>query len=114
MNIVWILAANLLVGLCIGFTGIAGFLLPMFYTGFLGMAAAEALALSFSAFLISGIFGSVNYYRSRNLDIRGAVILSSGSFIGAFAGVKMNLLIPEDMVKNILYIVVLLSGISIL
>lgn len=114
MNIVWILAANLLVGLCIGFTGIAGFLLPMFYTGFLGMASAEALALSFSAFLISGIFGSVNYYRSRNLDIRGAVILSSGSFIGAFAGVKMNLLIPEDMVKNILYIVVLLSGISIL
>lgn len=105
---------NLLVGGCIGLTGIAGFLLPMFYTGFLGMPSSESLALSFAAFLISGILGSVNYYRSGNLELKTAGILSAGSFLGAIAGVKINLLIPEDTMKIILYLVVLLSGISIL
>ena len=41
-----IIIANLLVGGMIGLTGIAGFLLPMLYSGFLGMPAAQGLALS--------------------------------------------------------------------
>lgn len=114
VNMVLMILLNLLVGGCIGLTGIAGFLLPMFYTGFLGMLSSESLALSFAAFLISGILGSVNYYRSGNLELKTAGILSAGSFLGAIAGVKINLLIPEDTMKIILYLVVLLSGISIL
>ena len=114
MSMILILLLNLLVGACIGLTGIAGFLLPMFYTGFLGMPAGESLALSFSAFLISGVLGSVTYYRQGNLDLKPAVILSAGSLPGALAGVWVNLLIPEDVMQMILYIVVLVSGISIL
>ena len=114
MSIALILLLNLAVGVCIGLTGIAGFLLPMFYTGFLGMPAAEALALSFSAFLISGILGSVTYYKEGNLEIRPAVVLSAGSLLGALAGVRVNLLIPEDVMQIILYVVVLVSGVSIL
>ena len=114
MSMILILLLNLLVGACIGLTGIAGFLLPMFYTGFLGMPAGESLALSFSAFLISGVLGSVTYYRQGNLDLKPAVILSAGSLPGALAGVWVNLLIPEDVMRMILYIVVLASGISIL
>lgn len=114
MSMILILLLNLLVGACIGLTGIAGFLLPMFYTGFLGMPAGESLALSFSAFLISGVLGSVTYYRQGNLDLKPAVILSAGSLPGALAGVWVNLLIPEDVMQMILYIVVLVSGVSIL
>nr|WP_317282842.1 sulfite exporter TauE/SafE family protein [uncultured Sellimonas sp.] len=114
MQLILILIVNLLVGACVGLTGIAGFLLPMFYTGFLGMPAVQSLALSFAAFLISGIFGSFNYYKAGNLDLKTAGILSAGSFAGALLGVQVNLLIPEDIVKIILYMVVLLSGISIL
>ena len=114
VNMALMILLNLLVGGCIGLTGIAGFLLPMFYTGFLGMPSSESLALSFAAFLISGILGSVNYYRSGNLELKTAGILSAGSFLGAIVGVKINLLIPEDTMKIILYLVVLLSGISIL
>ena len=55
VDIVLILIVNLLVGGCVGLTGIAGFLLPMFYAGFLGMPSVQALALSFAAFLISGV-----------------------------------------------------------
>jgi len=109
-----IIFMNLLVGTCIGLTGIAGFLLPMFYTGFLGMSSTLALAYSFSAFLISGILGSINYKKSGNLDITTGTVLSAGSFAGAVLGVKLNLLIPEDLIKLLLYLVVLLSGLSIL
>ena len=42
------------------------------------------------------------------------MILSAGSLPGALAGVWVNLLIPEDVMRMILYIVVLASGISIL
>lgn len=114
MTLLLILILNLAVGACIGLTGIADFLLPMFYTGFLGMPADASLALSFSAFLISGVLGSVTYYREGNLALRPAVILSAGSLVGAVAGVRVNLLIPEDVMQVILYVVVLVSGISIL
>ena len=109
-----IIIANLLIGGMIGLTGIAGFLLPILYSGFMGMPTAQALALSFFAFLISGILGSRNYYKAKNLDLRLAMLISIGSLIGAVIGVRLNLLIDEAIVKRILYTVVLLSGISIL
>lgn len=107
-------AANLLVGASVGLCGVAGFLLPMFYTTCLNMGVSESLTLSFAAFVISGILGSVNYRRAGNLDIPFGIRLSIGSLAGAVAGVKLNLIIPEDTVKIFLYLVVLLSGISIL
>lgn len=109
-----IILANLLVGGMISLTGIAGFLLPMLYSGFLGMSASQGLALSFFAFLISGVLGSYNYYKAKNLDLKLALIVSAGSLIGAALGVRLNLLIDEEIVKRILYLVVLASGISIL
>lgn len=109
-----IIAANVLIGGMIGLTGIAGFLLPMLYSGFMGMPAAQGMALSFFAFLISGILGSWNYYKDRNLDIKLASVISLGSIFGASLGVWMNLLIDESVVKRILYLVVLISGFSIL
>ena len=109
-----IIIANILIGGMIGLTGVAGFLLPILYSGFMGMPTAQALVLSFFAFLISGVLGAWNYYKAKNLDLRLAVMISLGSLIGAVIGVRLNLLIDEAIVKKILYTVVLLSGISIL
>ena len=58
MEYLIIIVGNFLIGGMIGLTGIAGFLLPMLYSGFLGMSSAQGLALSFFAFLISGILGA--------------------------------------------------------
>lgn len=112
----WIIvtAANLIVGVLVGLCGVAGFLLPLVYTGPLGMEITEGLALSFGAFILSGILGSVNYRKAGNLDIPFGIRLSAGSLAGAILGVKLNLIIPENAVKTLLYLVVLLSGISIL
>ncbi len=107
-------AANMVVGALVGLCGVAGFLLPMFYTASLGMNVSEGLALSFAAFIVSGALGSYNYKKAGNLDLVFGLRLSVGSLVGAVLGVRLNLVIPEDQVKVLLYLVVLLSGISIL
>ena len=65
---VWLMiaAANLIVGVFVGLCGVAGFLLPMFYTAALKMSVPEGLALSFAAFIVSGVLGSVNYKKAGN------------------------------------------------
>ena len=112
----WLTAvlANLVVGAFVGLTGVAGFLLPIVYTGPLGMGVAEGLALSFAAFIVSGALGSVNYKKAGNLDVPFGIKLSIGSLAGAILGVRLNMVIPEAQVKILLYLVVLLSGASIL
>ena len=68
-----VMAANLVVGAFVGLTGVAGFLLPIVYTGPLGMGVTEGLALSFAAFIVSGALGSVNYNKAGNLDILSGI-----------------------------------------
>ena len=109
-----IAAANGVIGGLIGICGIAGFLLPMLYTGALGYSVEQSLAFSFLAFLVSGILGSVNYKKAGNLDIPMSVRIGMGSFAGAVAGVFLQAMISKSAAKTILYLVVLLSGISIL
>lgn len=107
-------AVNFAVGIIVGLCGVAGFLLPMFYTSVLGMRVSEGLALSFTAFIASGILASLNYHRAGNLDVGFGLRLSAGSLVGAILGVYLNQIIPEERAKLFLYLVVLLSGISIL
>lgn len=107
-------AANAVIGGLIGICGIAGFLLPMLYTGAMGYSVDQALAYSFLAFLISGIVGSYNYKKAGNLDIPMSIRLGAGSFVGAIAGVCLQANISTQTAKTLLYIVVLFSGISIL
>ena len=109
-----VILSNFGVGGLVGLTGVAGFLLPIVYTGLLQMSVTQGLALSFAAFILSGALGSFNYKKAGNLDVSFGLRLSAGSMAGAVLGVKLNLIIPEEQVKILLYVVVLLSGISIL
>lgn len=105
---------NFIVGGLIGICGIAGFLLPMMYAGLLGFPVGQSLALSFLAFFVSGAIGSYNYHKQGNLDIRFSLIIGAGSFVGGLLGVKLNALVTPFQAKMLLYLVVLLSGFSIL
>lgn len=107
-------AVSLAVGLLIGWSGVAGFLLPLFFAGYMGLPVVSALAVSFFDFAISGVLGSWNYARKGNLDLRTSLVLGTGSLVGALAGVGLGLLIPARTTKLLLYLVVLLSGLSIL
>ncbi|MFR1676467.1 MAG: sulfite exporter TauE/SafE family protein [Fusobacterium sp.] len=108
-----IIIVNIIVGCLVGLTGVAGFLLPMLYVS-LNYNVKEALALSFFAFLVCGVIGSINYYKHKQLNISFGIKLGISSLFGACLGVYLNSMIDESIVKILLYMVVLLSGISIL
>lgn len=114
MPYVIVALANALVGGMIGIAGVAGFLLPILYDGFLGLPLADSLALSFLAFLTSGSLGAWRYHRSGRLDIALAWPLCLGSLAGALMGVGLGRLIPQTGTKLLLYGVVLVSGLSVL
>lgn len=114
MALVTTILMNLLVGACIGLTGIAGFLLPMFYVGFLGLNPTESLALSFAAFIVSGVLGCPAYRKTGDLPLRASVGLLAGSFLGAVAGTRVGLVLPAEVLTLLLYLVVLASGTSVL
>lgn len=105
---------NLIVGTLTGIAGIAGFLLPIVFVGYLHMDLNTALTLSFVSFLTSGVIGTYRYYKSGQMNFKFGLLISIGSFIGAILGVKLNHIIPTETAKLFLYMVVLLSGISIL
>ena len=114
MTLAVTMAGCLVVGLLIGWSGVAGVLLPILFVNYCRLDTTQALALSFLCFALSGIISSVNYRRKGQLDFRTALPLSAGSLIGAAAGAALNRLLPTDTVKLLLYLVVLFSGASIL
>ena len=74
LTLVIIAAANMAVGGCIGICGIAGFLLPMLYTGGLGFDVTYALALSFLAFLVSDPFRILTVRQASDLEQASSVL----------------------------------------
>lgn len=113
-TIVLVIIVNFLVETCAGMTGVAGFLLPMFYAGFLNMDPVEGLALSFAAFMVAGVLGCPAYRKTGDLPFRPCIALLAGSAIGAAAGTGIGLVLPPKVLSVILYLVVLASGISVL
>jgi uncharacterized protein len=109
-----VICSNLIIGVLLGMSGISGFLLPLIYVGFLDMPVHDSLALSFLSFAVSGIIGAFSYWKSKNMDVKLAILLSLGSLPGAFLGVQINVLIPDIIAKLLLYLFVLLAGLSIL
>ncbi|MEH7524022.1 sulfite exporter TauE/SafE family protein [Bacillus sp. JJ1503] len=109
-----VLISNLIIGVLLGMSGISGFLLPLIYVGFLVMPVHDSLALSFLSFAVSGIIGAYSYWKSKNMDLKLALYLSIGSLPGAFMGVQINVLISDFLAKLLLYIFILIAGLSIL
>ncbi|WP_404332160.1 sulfite exporter TauE/SafE family protein [Mesobacillus maritimus] len=109
-----ILVSNLFVGILLGISSIGGFLLPLIFVGFLEFPLRDSLALSFVSFAIAGVFGAYYYWKSGNMDVKLATFLSIGSIPGALIGVKLNVIIPEDIAKLLLYLFVLGAGVSLL
>ncbi|NLC25424.1 MAG: sulfite exporter TauE/SafE family protein [Fastidiosipila sp.] len=109
-----IILANIVVGVLIGISGIGGFFLPVVYNAVLGFDVRDALLLSFAAFIVSGILGSVSYAKAGEIRWAMALNIAVSSFIGAIVGVWINSLLPVDVVRVFLYLVVLISGVALL
>ena len=80
----------------------------------LALDPIEALALSFAAFVVSGLLGWPAYRASGDLPLRASAWLCLGSLAGAVAGVLVGLALPAEVLTVILYLVVLGSGTMVL
>ena len=109
-----VLITNLIIGVLLGMSGISGFLLPLIYVGILVMPVHDSLALSFLSFAVAGIIGAYSYWKAKNIDLKLTLYLSIGSLLGAFLGVQINVLISDFLAKLLLYLFILLAGLSIL
>jgi uncharacterized protein len=112
--VITILLSNLFVGVLLGISSIGGFLLPLIFVGLLDMPLRDSLALSFLSFAVAGIIGAYFYWKSGNMDVKLATLLSAGSVPGALIGVELNVLIPDHIAKLVLYIFIFISGLSLL
>ncbi len=110
---IMILFSNLFVGVLLGISSIGGFLLPLIFVGFLDLPLRDSLTLSFFSFAVAGVIGAYYYWKSGNMDVKLAIYLSIGSIPGALIGVKLNVLIPDHTAKLLLYLFILVSGVSL-
>ncbi len=113
MESVGIILINGIIGVLIGISGIGGFFLPLYYINVLGAPLKESLSMSFSAFLVSGVIGSISYIKERWITKFPAIPLALSCLIGSMIGVQLSDLVPEKLITTTLYTITLLSGISL-
>ncbi|MCL5039152.1 MAG: sulfite exporter TauE/SafE family protein [Firmicutes bacterium] len=109
---VWLSSA--IIGVSVGATGIGGFLLPFILWAFLHLSVRDSLAVGFTAFTAGGIIGTHFYWRNGHIDRRLTVYLSLGTLPGALLGSRLNLALPQESVKVMLAVMVLLTSLYLL
>ncbi len=114
MMIIFILIINLIIGILIGISGIAGFLLPLTYVGFLNFEPTLSLCLSFLAFLTSGVVSSIYYYKKQMLRLEIGKYIAAGCIIGSTIAIYLSNFMSQEIVKILMYIVVLISGMRLI
>lgn len=107
-------AGSFLVGLSIGWCGIAGFLLPILFMGCCGFDSNAALFMSFLCFAVSGAIGARNYALRGELPMKQSLPLGISSLFGSAMGALIGQFFAGAQMKTVLYCVVLFSGCAVL
>ena len=82
---------------------------------FLGFSQHEAQGTSLGLILLPvGILGVLEYYKQGNVDVKVVGILAIGFFLGAYFGSKISLALPQQTVKKIFAILMLIMAIKML
>jgi uncharacterized membrane protein YfcA len=110
----------LLIGLAAGFLGGlvgigGGVLIVPALVLLLGLSQHMAQGISLATILFPvGILGVINYYKNGFVDLRFAGLLAIGFFAGSYLGSKFSLSLPQDTVRKIFAIVMILLSIKLL
>jgi len=116
MQSIFVLGLGLAAGVLSGMFGIGGgvIIVPalMLIAGF---SIKTAAGTSLAALLLPvGVLGTIEYFRSSQVNIVAAICLVIGIFVGTYFGAKLTLSLPELYVKRAFGVLLLLLAIRYL
>jgi len=81
----------------------------------LGLSQHKAQGISLAMILFPvGIFGVINYYKKGYVDFKYAGLLAVGFLIGSYVGSKVSLSLPQETVKKVFAVVMILLALKLL
>ncbi len=114
--IIIILLVGLAAGVLSGLVGVGGGIIivpALIY--FLGFSQMNAQGTSLALILLPvGILGVIQYYKQGHVDINVVLILAIGFIAGSLIGSKISLSLPQETVKKIFAILMILIAIKML
>lgn len=111
-----IVGLGLLTGFMAGMLGIGGGIIVIPALAIiLGFTQQEAQGTSLAMMLPPvGIFAVINYYKAGHVDLRIAAILAIFFIVGSIFGSKLAIKIPQDVLKKVFGIFLVLVAIKML
>lgn len=109
-NVLGLLFIGLLAGSASGLIGIGGgvIMVPALVM-LLGFTQHQAQGTSLAVMIPPvGLLAAMHYYKEGHFDIRFAAIVAAGFFIGGFFGGKFAVDLPEDTLRRIFAIVLMI------
>lgn len=115
-TIVIVILIGIAAGILSGLVGVGGGLVIVpGLVLFLGFSQHNAQGTSLGLLLLpAGILAVVQYYKHGDVDIKAVAILAVGFVIGGYYGSKLALSLPQDTVKKIFAIFMLLVAFKML
>jgi uncharacterized membrane protein YfcA len=114
--VIYIILTGLAAGFLGGMVGIGGgvIIVPALVL-LLGMSQHNAQGISLTMMLFPvGILGVWNYYKQGYVDFKYAGLLAIGFLVGSFLGSKFSLSLPQDIVKKIFAVIMIILALKML
>ena len=115
-SIIYLILIGLAAGFLGGMVGIGGgvIIVPALVLLFgLGQHNAQGISLAMMLFPV-GLFGVLNYYKKGYVDFKYAGLIALGFLIGSYIGSKFSLTLPQELVKKIFAVVMILLALKML
>ena len=115
-TILIIILVGVAAGMLGGLVGVGGgIIIVPALVYFIGFSQKTAQGTSLGLIMLPvGIFGVLQYYKQGHVDFRVVGILAAGFLAGSYFGSKIALSLPQETVKRIFAILMILIAIKIL
>ncbi|MEP6676027.1 MAG: sulfite exporter TauE/SafE family protein [Ferruginibacter sp.] len=111
-----IILVGIAAGMLSGMVGVGGgIIIVPALVYFIGFTQQQAQGTSLGLILLPvGILAVMQYYKEGNIDVKVVAILAVGFVIGSYFGSKVALSLPQETVKKIFAILMILIAIKML
>lgn len=115
-TLIILILIGLIAGFLGGMVGIGGGLIIVpALVFFLGLSQHNAQGISLTMMLFPvGILGVINYYNKGYVDFKYAGLIAVGFLLGSYLGSKFSLSLPQDIVKKVFAVLMIILAIRML